>query len=84
LDWKELTVRNKNSYLSYLLRIWQAKEHRGKSWMASLEKPDSGTRKGFSRLEDLFDFLRDQTAEMSSDQPTDSPSSETRVDLEED
>jgi len=54
-------------YLSYLLRLWweggegEASGAKGRVWRASLESPHTGERKGFASLEDVFEFLREQT-----------------------
>jgi hypothetical protein len=54
-------------YLSYLLRLWQVS---GRTWRASLQSPDGGERVGFPSLEELFEFLREQTAVEPSDDGT--------------
>ena len=48
--------------LSYLLRLWQAREEGAVAWRASLQSPGAGQRLGFATLEELFGFLRKQTA----------------------
>lgn len=62
-------------YLSYLLRLWrvsgdgESEPHHGAEkvvWRASLESSRTRERQGFASLEDLFDFLRQQTG-VSSD-----------------
>jgi len=47
-------------YLSYLLRLWRASCKGKVVWRASLQSSDTLERKGFSNLDDLFDFLREQ------------------------
>ncbi len=54
-------------YLSYLLRLWETDDDGDLIWRASLETPGSRERLGFANLNDLFDFLRDQTASPSSE-----------------
>lgn len=49
-------------YFSYLLRLWQREDSGTTVWLASLEEPLTGERRGFSDLEALFDFLRAQTS----------------------
>ena len=56
------------NYLSYLLRLWRVNEDNGVQstlnkamWRASLENPHTGQRKGFASLEELFDFLQEET-----------------------
>ncbi len=48
-------------YLSYLLRLWQVGSGAEGVWRASLEDPHTGECKGFASLEDLFEFLGEQT-----------------------
>jgi hypothetical protein len=48
-------------YLSYLLRLWQTSDSGEKVWRASLESPGTGLRQGFASVQDLVDFLLDQT-----------------------
>jgi hypothetical protein len=43
--------------LAFLLRLWKVRDN-GKSWRASLERVDSGEKRGFTSLEDLFTYLR--------------------------
>jgi hypothetical protein len=54
-------------YLSYLLRLWPARVENETIWRASLQSALSGQRQGFAGLDDLFDFLRQQTG-VSTDQ----------------
>lgn len=67
-------------YLSYLLRLWRVsgdeRSHRvGKKviWRASLESSHVGGRKVFASLDDLFDFLREQTGEQAEDTMKEQP-----------
>ena len=48
-------------YLSYVLRLWQAREDGETSWRASLQTVPAGERLGFAGLDELFDYLRRQT-----------------------
>jgi hypothetical protein len=48
-------------YLSYLLRMWQSENGGNRVWLASLESPLTGERRGFSNLQALFDYLCVQT-----------------------
>jgi hypothetical protein len=59
--------KEKSDYLSYLLRLWRVENH-GEApsadkavWRASLESAHTGERKTFASLDDLVDFLREQT-----------------------
>ncbi|MFL7792715.1 MAG: hypothetical protein AB8I69_11285 [Anaerolineae bacterium] len=50
-------------YLSYLLRLWRVDGKDAEPvWRASLESSHSGGRMVFARLDDLFDFLREQAS----------------------
>lgn len=55
-------------YLSYLLRLWWAggddEAPADGVWRASLESPQTGQQQGFASLDDLFDFLREQTSNL--------------------
>ena len=52
------------TYLSYMLRLWQAGSRDGKSvWRASLENPRTGERLAFGDAKDLFAFLADLMAD---------------------
>ena len=63
----ELVTKERPDYLSYLLRLWQVNDDEAPHgegevvWRASLESSHTGERKSFASLEDLFDFLREQT-----------------------
>jgi hypothetical protein len=59
-------ARETRPYISYLLRLWQIKSQGSPVWRASLEEPHTGQRRGFASLEDLFDFLRQETGEASA------------------
>lgn len=54
-------LEKQRRYQSYLLRLWAAGEEENTIWRASLEDPLTGQRRGFASLDDLFDFLRQQT-----------------------
>jgi hypothetical protein len=71
-------TQEKSDYHSYLLRLWRessaGQSERGTSepadskewvWRASLESPQADERRGFANLEELFDFLRQQTSLVS-------------------
>ncbi len=54
------------TYLSYLLRLWQAGSRDGKSvWRASLENPHTGERQAFGDVEALVAFLAESTGASS-------------------
>ena len=63
-------TRQQRSYISYLLRLWQAKSGGKRVWRASLESPNTGQRKGFASLMDLFTFLEQETGHHARDQAT--------------
>ncbi len=50
--------QHESQYQSYLLRLWRAGE--GKSWRVMLEHVRTYERYGFSDLEGLCTFLREQ------------------------
>jgi hypothetical protein len=43
-----------------MLRLWPARSGGRALWRASLENAQSGERRGFASLDDLFDYLRIQ------------------------
>jgi hypothetical protein len=47
-------MTHKRRYLSYLLRLWQARAEEGMAWRVSLESARSGERQGFASSDDLF------------------------------
>ena len=48
-------------YVAYLLRLWQVSSEGETVWRASLENARTGQRRGFTDLDDLCRFLRQQT-----------------------
>jgi hypothetical protein len=54
-------AQERPDYLSYMLRMWRAREDKREVWRASLQSPQSGERVSFRTLEALFAFLRQQT-----------------------
>jgi hypothetical protein len=63
-------AKGQPDYLSYLLCLWRVSGDeetpsmsRKAIWRASLESTRTGERRGFASLDELFDFLRDQTGE---------------------
>jgi hypothetical protein len=54
-------VERQQRYLSYLVRLWQTSDGGKQIWRASLESPATGERKGFGSLQELFEFLEEQT-----------------------
>jgi hypothetical protein len=61
-------VKGRPDYLSYLLCLWRVsgdgEPHnvgRKAIWRASLESTRTGERRGFASLDELFDFLQEQT-----------------------
>ena len=51
---------NKTSYTAYLLRLWSVIGEE-MTCRISLESPRTGERLAFSDLDDLFDFLRQES-----------------------
>ena len=58
-------------YQSYLLRLWRSGTGRDALWLASLESPMTGERRGFATLNDLFAFLIDLTTESTGESGAD-------------
>ena len=54
--------KEKRRYISFLLRLWQAESKGDLVWRASLESSRTEERWGFASLDELFAFLRQQTA----------------------
>lgn len=48
-------------YRSYLVRLWQTESMGEWVWRASIENAHTGERRGFARLELLFQFLKGET-----------------------
>ena len=48
-------------YRTYVLRLWRMRGAGAAGWRASLASPDTGQRHGFSSLDDLLVFLRQET-----------------------
>ena len=59
--------KERPDYLAYLLRLWRASGEEGAVWRASLQSPRTGERIGFASLDELFDFLREQTGVASNE-----------------
>jgi hypothetical protein len=59
--------KERPDYQSYLLRLWQVENHEEAPgadeaiWRASLESARTGEKRVFAGLDDLLDFLREQT-----------------------
>ena len=54
-------MTERKRYFSCLLRVWLAEESSQPQWRASLEDPHTGERQGFASLEDLYQYLNQQT-----------------------
>jgi hypothetical protein len=57
-------TRDPPYYLSFLLRLWRVSSKEQTVWRVSLENPATGEQQAFVSLDDLFDFLRRETAEL--------------------
>lgn len=65
------TAQGQPDYLAYQLRLWQARDGGAIVWRASLKSAQTRERENFASLDDLFDFLRQQTgASSGSDRGT--------------
>ena len=49
----------KRGYVAYMLRLWQVRVGEEWSWRVSLEHAHTGTRKGFTSLEELCAYLQE-------------------------
>jgi hypothetical protein len=58
-------------YLAYLLRLWY--DEAAPSWRATLENPHNGETLGFASLQQLYNFLEEQTGKEASENSTDLP-----------
>ena len=54
-------MANDTAYFAFLLRLWKEKKVGEDIWRVSLEDPHTGEQKGFSGLEELFNFLVQKT-----------------------
>jgi hypothetical protein len=59
-------TRDSPYYQSFLLRLWRVSGNKQTVWRASLENPATGEQQAFVDLDDLFGFLRRETAELSN------------------
>ena len=53
-------------YLSFLMRLWRVSGQEQTVWRVSLENPATGEQQAFASLDDLFDYVRRETAESSN------------------
>jgi len=53
-----MSVENKSTYQSYLLRMWPRDSRKDSPWQFMLENPHSGERHGFAGLAELVLFLQ--------------------------
>lgn len=60
MDNSRMDAEEKPDYHAYLLRLWRENAGR-QTWRASLESAQSGMRKGFASLGELFSFLERAT-----------------------
>ena len=52
-------------YRAYLVRIWPVKDRQGLIWRAYLTNAHTSESRGFANLEELFEYLRQQTCQGS-------------------
>ena len=62
-----MTPLDPQDYRSYLLRLWKAREDH-ETWRASLERVDTGERRGFASLGALYEFLQAVTGDVPGTQ----------------
>ena len=60
--------KEKGTYRSYLLRLWQVKQNGDIGWRASLEEAGTNQQHAFADLEDLFRYLVTETAVTHNEQ----------------
>jgi hypothetical protein len=60
----------RRGYVAYLLRLWQVEGGENAPWRASLESPQTGERRGFAGLADLFAFLEKEVCQAAQNQAT--------------
>ena len=60
--------KEKATYRSYLLRLWQVKKNGEVGWRASLEEAGTNQVRAFIGLDDLFRYLVMETAISHSEQ----------------
>jgi hypothetical protein len=59
---------SRRGYVAYLLRLWQVEQGENAPWRASLESPQTGKRRGFAGLAELFTFLEKEVCQVVQDQ----------------
>ena len=59
--------REPHRYYSYLIRIWETQTNDQPTWRASLECPCLKERVGFSDIEGLFAFIKEDLGWDDSD-----------------
>ena len=55
-------IQEQPDYLAYQLRLWRARGGGEIVWRVSLKSARTRESRGFASLDDLFDFLRQQTS----------------------
>jgi hypothetical protein len=55
------TTKERPDYLAYQLRLWRVCSGGRLAWRVSLKSARTGEDRSFAGLDDLFDFLRQQT-----------------------
>jgi hypothetical protein len=61
---EKVMEKDRETYTSYLLRLWPTKSGDSWVWHASLEDSRTGVRRGFISLEEMFAFLKEQTSRL--------------------
>jgi hypothetical protein len=59
--------RELSRYFSYLIRIWEAHTDDEVTLRASLERPGFKERVGFSNMDELFEFIREDVRKTTSE-----------------
>lgn len=60
--------REPRHYYSYLIRIWEAHTNDEQTWRASLERPGLRKRIGFSNIDELFAFIKEDVSSKDSNE----------------
>ena len=55
------TLREQPDYLAYQLRLWCVRSREGIAWRVSLKSARTRKERRFANLDDLCDFLKQQT-----------------------
>jgi len=63
----QMDQKSHRYYYSCLIRIWEARTNDEPAIRASLERPGLKERMGFSNIDDLFAFIREDVGRMKTE-----------------